>query len=531
MLLELSVQNLGVIESSSLVLGPGVSVLSGETGAGKTMVVQAIQLLTGEKADPSMVRSGAKEATIEGRFATPEGAEVILRRVIPAEGRSRAYLDGALAGASQLAEAGSVLVDLHGQHQHQSLLQPKVQRAALDQHARIELAPLNDARSAVGRLLDQIDEMGGDAKSRAREIDLLRFQITELEQAQLSDPSEPETLADLEDILADASEHIEHGTRARETISGDNGLVDTVGEVIASLADRLPYRELTERLRGFQAEVSDIGAAMRDVVDAIEDDPRRLTEVRERRQMLIDLQRKYGDTINEVMAYQIEASQRLEKLENHEINAAKLEMELDEARTQMKEQAKAVAELRRKGAPRLAEEVNRYLPDLALEHASLSVKVDGDDPADDVEVMFRANSGTNWHGLSKVASGGELARVMLALRLVLTAGPPTLIFDEVDAGIGGAAAHAVGKALSRLGADHQVLVVTHLPQVAAFGDQHLVVDKIDDGSKVVSTVVEVEGDSRVRELARMLAGQPDSETGKEHAAELLQEALKNRSQP
>ena len=209
----------------------------------------------------------------------------------------------------------------------------------------------------------------------------------------------------------------------------------------------------------------------------------------------------------------------------------RLEIELDDARTDMAKQAKTVAELRRKGAPRLAEEVNRYLPELALEHASLSVKVDGDDPADDVEVMFRANSGTNWHGLSKVASGGELARVMLALRLVLTAGPPTLIFDEVDAGIGGAAALAVGKALSRLGVNHQVLVVTHLPQVAAYGDQHLVVDKVDDGTKVVSTVLEVEGDSRVRELARMLAGQPDSETGREHAAELLHEALKNRSQP
>ena len=528
MLLELSVQNLGVIESSSLVLGPGVSVLTGETGAGKTMVVQAIQLLTGGKADASMVRTGAKEATIEGRFETPDGDELILRRVIPSEGRSRAYLNDSLAGASQLADTGSILVDLHGQHQHQSLLQTKVQRLALDNYAQIDLTPLNDARNAIRQLLDQLDQMGGDAKARAREIDLLRFQIEELTQAQLTDPAEPETLEELEEVLADASEHIEHGSRALENINGENGLMDTLGTIISSLVDRTPYRDVTERLRSLEAELSDIVTAMRDKVDSIEDDPQRLSEVRERRQLLVDLQRKYGDTISDVIKYHLEGIQRLEDLENYEAVAAQLETELAAAQTRLAQEAKTVAELRRRSAPQLANEVNQYLPALALDHASVSVIVEGDDPADEIEIMFRANSGTNWHPLSKVASGGELARVMLALRLVLTAGPPTLVFDEVDAGIGGAAALAVGKALSHLGADHQVLVVTHLPQVAAFGDQHLVVDKVDDGSHVVSTVHEVEGDIRIRELARMLAGQPDSETGQDHAAELLQEALKSR---
>ena len=278
----------------------------------------------------------------------------------------------------------------------------------------------------------------------------------------------------------------------------------------------------------FEAELSDVGIAIRDKVDSIEDDPQRLSEVRARRQLLVDLQRKYGDTIGDVIDYHLEGIQRLEDLQNHEAVAAQLETELATAKTHLAEEAKIVADQRRKSAPNLAREVNQYLPALALDHASVSVTVEGEDPADEIEIMFRANSGTNWHALSKVASGGELARVMLALRLVLTAGPPTLVFDEVDAGIGGAAAIAVGKALSRLGMSHQVLVVTHLPQVAAFGDQHLVVDKFDDGSRVVSTVHEVEGDIRIRELARMLAGQPDSETGQDHAAELLQEALKSR---
>ncbi len=531
MLLELSVQNLGVIESSSLILGPGVTVLTGETGAGKTMVVQAIQLLTGGKADPSMVRNGAEEATIEGRFQTPDGGEVILRRQIPAKGRSREYLDGALAGMPQLTEVGLTLVDLHGQHQHQSLLQQKVQRSALDQYGKIDLGPLNDARFNERRLLAAIEELGGDARSRAHEIDLLKFQIEELEQAKLDNPAELDELGKLEELLADASAHIEYGSQARESISGDGGLIDSLGKIIASLTDRTPYKEVTNRLRGVQAEVTDIAELARALIDSIEDDPQRLADVRGRRQLLIDLQRKYGDSISDVIDYWSKASERLEKLQSHEANAAELEASLVQAREQVVTSSQAVATARRTAAPSFADEVSRYLPELALENAALSVEVRGEGPADDVEIMFRANSGSKWHGLSKVASGGELARVMLALRLVLTSGPPSLVFDEVDAGIGGSAALAVGKALGRLGGTHQVLVVTHLPQVAAFGDRHLVVDKNDDGSTVVSTVAEVEGDDRVRELARMLAGQPDSASGNEHATELLERAQLERSQP
>ena len=251
-----------------------------------------------------------------------------MRRVIPSEGRSCAYLNDSLAGASQLAEAGSILVDLHGQHQHQSLLQTKVQRLALDNYAQIDLTPLNDARNGIRQRLDQLDQMGGDAKARAREIDLLRFQIEELTQAQLTDPAEPETLEELEEVLADASEHIEHGSRALENINGDNGLMDILGTIISSLVDRTPYRDVTERLRSLEAELSDIVTAMRDKVDSIEDDPQRLSEVRERRQLLVDLQRKYGDTISDVIKYHLKGIQRLEDLENYEAVAAQLETEL-----------------------------------------------------------------------------------------------------------------------------------------------------------------------------------------------------------
>lgn len=530
MLLELSVQNLGVIEASTLILRPGVSVLTGETGAGKTMVVQAIELLTGGRADPSMVRNGAEYATVEGRFEMPEGEEVVLRRVIPAEGRSRAYLNGSLAPAAQLDDIGSNLVDLHGQHQHQSLLQQKVQRAALDRYGKIDLDDLRNARTEERRLLREIEEMGGDARTRAREIDLLQFQVDELDQADLGDPRETDALADLEELLADATAHIELGNHARATITEDDGVLDLLGQVIGAIAGRAPYKKITERLRGLQAELSDATDEMREMVDSIDDEPERLAEVRSRRQLLMDLLRKYGDSLEDVIAYRSQASDQLERLRNHEAVAAELETDLTKTRDELAVAARAVAEARRLAAPALATEVNHYLPELALEHASLSVEVRGDDPADDVEIMFRANSGAGRHGLAKVASGGELARVMLSLRLVLTAGPPTLIFDEVDAGVGGAAAVAVGRALGRLGTAHQVLVVTHLPQVAAFADQHLVVDKTDDGQMVVSSITEVTGEHRVRELARMLAGQPDSKSGREHATELLELAALDRSQ-
>ncbi|MEC7872964.1 MAG: DNA repair protein RecN [Actinomycetota bacterium] len=530
MLLELSVQNLGVIEASALVLRHGVSVLTGETGAGKTMVVQAIELLTGGRADPSMVRNGAEEASVEGRFEMPGGEEVVLRRVIPADGRSRAYLNGSLARASDLAEIGANLVDLHGQHQHQSLLRQKVQRAALDRHGGIDLDDLHNAKAEERRLLDEIGTMGGDARARQREIDLLQFQVDELNQAELDDPLETDVLADLEELLADAVTHIEHGDRSRLTITADDGVIDLLGQAIGALAGRAPYQAIAERLRGLQAELLDASDEIRRTVDSIDDDPERLATVRSRRQLLIDLLRKYGDTLEDVIAYRAEASDRLTRLRNHEDVAAELETALSQAQQKHAVAARAVAKLRRSAAPVFAGEVNRYLPDLALENASLTVEVRGEDPADDVEIMFRANSGAVEHGLAKVASGGELARVMLSIRLVLTAGPPTLVFDEVDAGVGGAAAIAVGRALGRLGMTHQVLVVTHLPQVAAFANQHLVVDKSDDGRDVVSTVTEVTDDHRVRELARMLAGQPDSKSGREHATELLQQAKLDRSQ-
>lgn len=531
MLAELAVRNLGVISSARLVLGAGMTALTGETGAGKTLVVQAVQLLMGGRADPAMVRSGADEAVVEGRFVCSDGSERVLRRVIPAAGRSRAYLDGAMASAPELAELGIGLVDLHGQHQHQSLLRPRTQREALDRWGGVDLRPLRAARDELRALVDNLEALGGDARARAQEMDLLKYQADEISAAQLDDPGELEQIAEREDLLADATAHLADGHAARQALSGDDGAIDKLGNAAAALAGRPAFARTSDRLAAAAAELDDTVAQLRGVLDAIEDDPQALAEVRARHQMLRELTRKYGDTLAEVAAFGARAAERFSQLERHAELASELEAGIAAAQRRVDDEARAVAAARQAAAPGLADAVTGHLASLALAGGTLEVQVTGDPPCDGVDLLFSANRGLPPGPMSKVASGGELARVMLALRLVLTAGPPTLVFDEVDAGIGGEAALAVGQALASLTEHHQVLVVTHLPQVAAFAHHHVAVRKSDDGVSVASDLVAVDGPDRVAELARMLAGQPSWDSGRQHASELLRSAEASRPHP
>jgi DNA repair protein RecN (Recombination protein N) len=526
-LVELAVRDLGVIADLRLLVSNGMSALTGETGAGKTMVVDAIELLVGGRADAVRVRSDAAEAWIEGRFG--DGAdEVVLARAVPRNGRSRAYVDGRLATVTTLAEVGSRLVDLHGQHAHQSLLGAAAQRSALDRFGRVDLEPLRASRQRVREISEELAALGGDERGRAREIDLLRYQVDELDAAGLTEPDEDERLSAEEDLLADAAAHRETAAAAVAALTDEGGAVDPVGMAIAALAGRGPFAAHEERLRNLSAELADVAAEVRVTAEAIDEDPERLAAVRERRQLLADLRRKYGDTLAEVFAEADRLRARLAELEDHDRRAAALDQALAESRLVEAEAAKAVAEARRVAAPRLAEAVEAHLHELAMPKARLDVRVGGPDPGDEVVFLLAANPGTEPLPLAKVASGGELARTMLALRLVLTAGPPTLVFDEVDAGIGGGAAAAVGQALSRLARDHQVLVVTHLPQVAAYADAHLQVAKHSDEESTVSHVAVLDHDDRVVELSRMLSGQPDSDTARRHAEELLATAGNHR---
>ncbi len=530
-LVELAVRDLGIIDSLRLELSAGMTALTGETGAGKTMVIGAIDLLLGGRADASMVRPGADEAIIDGRFEVG-GEELILSRVIPVTGRSRAYLNGRLATAAMLAEVTEPLVDLHGQHAHQSLLHTGVQRAALDSFAGIDLSDLINARSLVQELEGELIAMGGDRGARERELDLLRFQISELTAAGLTDPNEDERLDHEESALADAVAHRTSGALAAALLNDDGGATDQIRRALAELAGRPPFTDQETRLRTLLAELADVAADLRMTGEQLEDDPERLDSLRQRRQLLVDLRRKYGTasrtggvaglgTLDDVILYLEDCHKRAAALEDHDSRASELETRLDAARSSLNRAQVAVGRARRKAAPALAAEVENQLGPLAMARAKFSVQVPQHDPGDEISFELAANPGLPAGPLARVASGGELARVMLALRLVVSGAPPILVFDEVDAGIGGDAAAAVGRSLALLGRDHQVLVVTHLPQVAAYAHHQVALRKDHDRKVAAVAAVPLTAEDRIAEIARMLAGSSSGDSMRVAARELL----------
>ncbi len=527
---ELHVTDLGIVDDLTLLLGPGLTAITGETGAGKTLLVEALDLLLGGRADASIVRTGAGEARVEGRFEEADGSERILARVLPADGRSRAYIDGRLATAGELSAVGAGLVELHGQHAHQRLLQPASQRAALDRYvgerSAAALAELRAARAEDRQLAAELAALGGDERARARELDLVRFQIEEIDAAGIEDPGEDVTLEAEEALLADAAAHREALAVAFRALEGP--AVEALGEAIGALADRAPFAEVAARLRAAQTEVTELERELRLAEEAIADDPRRLEEVRGRRRLLRDLQRKYGETLADIIAFAASTRARAAELEGYEERARALEQARAAAQERAATAAAALSTARRQAAAPLAEAVTGHLRDLAMPKAELTVLVEPapmtEDGADAVTFLLAPNPGEPPKPLARAASGGELSRAMLALRLVLTEGPPSLVFDEVDAGIGGEAGTAVGRLLGDLADRHQVLCVTHLAQVAAYAQTQVAVEKREEGGRTVARAAVVDGEDRVGELSRMLAGLGESAHARRHAAELLERA-------
>ena len=519
MLVELAVRDLGVIDEMCIVVGAGMTAVTGETGAGKTLVISAIDLLTGGRADAALVRPGASQAEIEGRFVAG-GEETVVRRVIPIHGRSRAYIDGHLATVSALGDLGRGLIDLHGQHAHQSLLRGGVQRAALDRFGGIDTVRLESLVDDLRAINAGLAELGGDARARFREMDLLRHQLGEIDGAAISDPDEDERLDRDESVLADAAAHRHAAAQVIGLLGADGAVSEGLGRAQANLAGREPFVELVGRIAGASAEIADIADEARARSEAIEDDPAVLASLRDRRQLLAGLRRKYGATLGEVLDFRSEAAARLAELEVYEERAALLERRRSDVSERLVAERSRVLSERAAAAPRLAAAVERHLAELAMPGARVAVAVDGD-AGEVVSFRLAANPGHEPLPLRGVASGGELARTMLALRLVLTAGPPTLVFDEVDAGIGGTAAQAVGSSLAQLTGAHQVIVVTHLPQVAAHADHHVVLEKSAAGGSAVVGLRTVDGEDRLVELSRMLSGSPQSASARQHAEELL----------
>ena len=551
---ELHIRGLGVIEEASLRLAPGLTVVTGETGAGKTMVVTALEQLLGARADSSLVRSGAEAAYAEARISPPPPTaaewvdgddELVVSREIPADGRSRARINGRLAPVSALAEAVGAAVEVHGQHEHVSLARPDVQRRLVDRYAGEEhLALVDEHRAAYAAwhaAVEEREQVRADARERARTIDRLRFELEEIEGAGL----DPERDARIDDELAELGhvEELQLATGQAASALGDEGVGDPLGVAIDALR-RLPVEsarldELRSRLMVVAEEVADLAGELRDYGEQLDADPARLEELRERRMLLVTLQRKYGEGIDEVMAYARSAGEELADLEGREAAAGTLDARIAELDDRATTLARSVTEGRRKAGDALAAAVNDHLADLGMPHATFSVSVEegsrGPDGGDRLGFLLAANPGEPARSVAHAASGGERSRVALAIEVAVADvnDARVLVFDEVDAGIGGATAMAVGAKLAALAhgrgaANRQVLCVTHLAQLAAFADVHHVVEKSLVGERTVTRTRQVGDDDRVAELARMLGGDATSEAGLSHARELLEAAAGHR---
>ncbi len=529
MLIELHIENLGVIENLRLPIRHGFTVLTGETGAGKTMLVEAINLVVGGRADASIVRSGAQEARIEALFHVhregEEDEEIILTRVVPLDGRSRAYVNGRPVTVASLGEIGTDLIDVHGQHAHQKLLSSSAQRDALDQFAGVNLSPIEAARQRLVEIDANMAALGGDERMRAREIDLLTFQCNEIEAAAIEDADEDKRLETEEDVLSDAVNIRESLQRCVESLGADDGAIDQIGTALAAIESAKISGDIATRLQAIFADLDDVASEIRAVAESVEENPERLSDVRERRRLLRDVMKKYGDTLHDVIAYGAEARQRLDELSSYSARIRELEAEKNKALEDLRRAQEVVGKARRKAAPQLSDEITSRLSALAMENATVVVDV-GDGPddlaGDRVVFLLSANPGSPLLPLTKVASGGELARTMLALRLTLSTDPATMIFDEVDAGIGGGAAVAVADALAQLGTRHQVLAVTHLGQMAATAHHHIHVTKEVVKGNTFGRASELSDDERIEELARMLSGGLADESARQHARDMLE---------
>ncbi|WP_116027078.1 DNA repair protein RecN [Thermomonospora umbrina] len=563
---EVRIAGLGVIDEAVLDLSPGFNVVTGETGAGKTMVVTSLGLLFGGRADPQRVRPGAGRATIEGRIVVDPGGRVVARvtetgaelddgtliitRSVSAEGRSRAHLGGRSVPVSLLITLADDLVAVHGQSDQQRLLQPGRQRAALDRYAGDALTkPLRAYTVAyqrhrqVGALLEELTTR---ARERAQEADMLRFGLEEIEKADPR-PGEDAELAAEAERLGHADALRTAATTAHEALLGDPAstavspadvvsLLGAARGALDAVRDHDPeLAQLADRLAEAGYLISDAGTELASYAESVEADPARLGVVQERRAELTGLTRKYGEDLDEVLAWAQRSARRLAELEGDDERIAELRAEHTELGGRLGEIAAELTGVRTRAAERFSRAVTEELAALAMPHARIAVTVTPVDAfgpygADEVEIRLVAHPGAPPLPLHKGASGGELSRVMLAIEVVFAGADPvpTFVFDEVDAGVGGKAAVEIGRRLARLARTAQVIVVTHLPQVAAFADQHLLVAKSDDGSVTRSGVTALDPEGRVRELSRMLAGLEDSELGRAHAEELLALAAQER---
>jgi DNA repair protein RecN (Recombination protein N) len=550
-LTEISVENVALIEEATLELSPGLNAITGETGAGKTLLATALQMLLGGRARSEAVRSGAKKATVEGTFVVPdetrsaaltealgdlaeevEGDDgVVMRRTLTEDGRSRCYVGGVAVPVRALASLGERMVSYHSQREQTRLTEPAEQLAILDDFLDEGALRAKEEREMLWHTVErdrrELAEMTASSEARLREVDFLRFQLSELEAAGYS-ARELSDLTRERDRLRNVTDLLQSTAAAASALSPDEGggAIDAIAGAVSELERASRYdgglSGLLERLGGLSAELEDVLYELRSYVDELEADPNRLEAVEDRLAALRALERKYGD----VEGYLGEARSRLNRLENLDEETAGLESRIEEGERRLGELAAEISAGRADASARLSTKVQVNLADLNLKKTTFRAELvpasSGPSGVERVEFVIRPNPGEPELPVRRYASGGELSRIMLAIRLAQERVEPgaTYVFDEVDAGIGGETATAVGAKLRELGERNQVLTITHLPQIASEAVSHVVVSKEEAGGRTITRIRRVEGEERRRELARMLSGRVD-EASLAHASELL----------
>jgi len=553
MLGTLRIKNLAVVSDLTLELQAGLNILTGETGAGKSIVIGALNLILGERADRTLIRDGAESCTVEAVFETkalkapiarfleenglelPEGDQLLIKRTFTAAGQNRQFVNGSPTTLQVLQSLGEFLVDIHGPHDHQSLLHSARQLAILDAYGSLQ-----GAREKLAKFVKQHADVTArkaelivDERTYAQQLDLLRHQVKEISAARVT-AEEEATLEQEHQRATHAARLIELCQSATELLAGDDSLLSRGGALGRVLQDlqRIDasttnfgtvHEQAVETLHELQHELSNYA-------DRLELDPARLRELDERISLLQGLKRKYGPSITDVIAFGEEARRKLEALEGRDAELARLNGELKKIETSIEEAGAELSAKRKKLGPNLSKTVMRQLAELGFKQSHFEVAIKTEKEVwtqtgyDAAEFLFAPNPGEPPRPLRAIASSGELARVMLALKTVLAAQDevPVLVFDEVDANVGGETANVVGQKMAEIAEQRQVLCITHLPQVAAHAAQHYVVEKHVDGGRTVSTITELNPKQRVTELARMLGGQSDA--ARKHAEALLSKA-------
>ncbi|MGG1400632.1 DNA repair protein RecN [Bacillus salipaludis] len=560
MLSELSIKNFAIIEASSISFEKGLTVLTGETGAGKSIIIDAIHLLVGGRGSAEFVRHGEEKAEIEGLFQLDhnghpcylkamefgidiEEGMVVLRRDISRSGKSVCRINGKLVTISTLREIGSTLIDIHGQHEHQELMDETKHLSLLDQFGSDEIiSSLREYQEVFHRYehtLHKLKALSENEQQAAHRLDLIQFQLNEIQNANLK-LNEDDELFEEKRKLGNFERVFEAIQSSYSALSGEQKGLDWVSMVMGHLEDAAgldtEYKDLYEAVSNSFYQLEDAAHALRNEMDKLEYDPQRLNEIEDRLNEINQLKRKYGKTIQEILEYAAKIEEEIETLQNKETHINKLEKELASIQKDLVLEAKQLTELRKKYAEKLTKLIHKELKDLYMAKTVFEIRFEKDikqfakNGVDHIEFYLSTNPGEPLKPLSKIASGGELSRIMLALKSIFSKhqGVTSIIFDEVDTGVSGRVAQAIAEKIYKVAHSSQVLCISHLPQVAAMADTHLFISKVTKGGRTKTSVTPLKAEEKIKEIGRMISGVEITDLTKKHAEELLLMAAKNK---